>query len=266
MESIRERGSLEQQVFQGRTLTVYTPPSYGLADKRYPVVYVNDPSDYMDSVTNQAVTRMEELFREKKLPELILVGLEPDERLDEYTPWPAKALVESVQDFGGSGKKYLDLVVHELKPYIDGRYETLAGPAGTGMIGASLGGLISMFAAFEHPSVFGRIGSISGSFWYEGITEYMRGHKLADEGQRFYMYVGDQEGVGKKTIQSAMMARTRQAYTLLADSGFNGAKLRLVIGEGGQHQVPVFVEQFPEALKWIFGMDTNIFFPDTERG
>lgn len=104
MESIRERGSLEQQVFQGRTLTVYTPPSYGLADKRYPVVYVNDPSDYMDSVTNQAVTRMEELFREKKLPELILVGLEPDERLDEYTPWPAKALVESVQDFGGYGK------------------------------------------------------------------------------------------------------------------------------------------------------------------
>ncbi|MFS0838458.1 alpha/beta hydrolase [Paenibacillus sp. 1P03SA] len=257
MEHSRERGCLEHQVFQGRTLSIYTPPSYGLTKHRYPVMYVNDPTDYMDTVSNEAVTRMEELFREKKLPEMILVGLEPHERLDEYTPWPAKALVESVQDFGGFGGKYLNLVVHELKPYIDARYETRTGPADTGMIGASLGGLISMFAAFEHPGVFGKIGCISGSFWYEGFTEYMAERRLADEGQRFYMYVGDQEGVGKQTIQSAMMARTRQAYTLLADSGFGGAGLRLVIGEGGHHQVPVFVEQFPEALIWIFGRDTK---------
>ncbi len=47
-----------------------------------------------------------------------------------------------------------------------------------GLIGASLGGLFSIYAVLQKPEIFGRIGCISGSFWYEKSADYVRSAPL----------------------------------------------------------------------------------------
>ncbi|WP_259462719.1 alpha/beta hydrolase-fold protein [Caldibacillus debilis] len=75
----------------------------------------------------------------------------------EYTPWRAKALSDPYPDFGGQGSHYLSFLVEKLKPYIDRKYKTDGRREQTGIIGASLGGLISIYAAYLYPDVFGKI-------------------------------------------------------------------------------------------------------------
>ena len=84
----------------GWHLIVYVPPSYHESDVTYPVAYVQDGGEQFDHNSNQ----IEMLFREGQIPELILVGSEPHNRNDEYTPWPAAPLLTSYPPFGGRGR------------------------------------------------------------------------------------------------------------------------------------------------------------------
>lgn len=113
--------------------------------------YFYDPSQ------NRSLARLEHMFARGTLGELILVGIEPKNRLDEYTPWHAKALSDPYPDFGGQDSHYLSFLVEKLKPYIDRKYKTDGRREQTGIIGASLGGLISIYAAYLYPDVFGKI-------------------------------------------------------------------------------------------------------------
>ncbi|MBI1941726.1 MAG: esterase family protein [Acidobacteria bacterium] len=50
---------------------------------------------------------------------------------------------------------YEDFFIRELVPFIDGKYRTLAKPAGRGISGTSMGGYGALHLAMSHPSVFG---------------------------------------------------------------------------------------------------------------
>jgi pimeloyl-ACP methyl ester carboxylesterase len=52
--------------------------------------------------------------------------------------------------------KYLQFIVHELKPYLDRHYRTLPDKNNTLVAGSSIGALISFYALTEYPNVFGR--------------------------------------------------------------------------------------------------------------
>jgi predicted alpha/beta superfamily hydrolase len=241
-----------------RELAIYLPPSYPDGAASFPVVYVHDGGDLFaeqaDSSLRPAASlqEIERKFASGELAELIMVGIAPVDRIHEYTPWFAKALSERFADFGGRGAEYLAFIVEQVKPHIDSRYKTNRRPDQTGIIGKSLGGLISLYAAYLYPGVFGKIGSISGSFWYEGFADYMREQKMAQTGLRLYLDVGSLEGEGKQTVQREMVARTKEAYAILAASGLNGKQLRLHVEEGGRHELSCFRSRFPQALSWLF--------------
>ena len=55
----------------------------------------------------------------------------------------------------------------ELKPEIDRRYRTFADRAHTAIVGSSLGGLVSLDAGVTRPEVFGLIGALSPSTWWD---------------------------------------------------------------------------------------------------
>lgn len=253
MEIHIRRGIVRQENVGGRNVHIYLPPSYGDQLKRYPVVYVHDPSDYIESVQSTVIVRLEELFAQGKIPELILVGVEPIERRHEYTPWPMKALEPEYPDFGGQGMEYLRFLVEELKPTIDASYLTQAESQYTGIIGASLGGLISLVASYEYGHIFGRIGMLSASLWYEGILEYMQRCKLTARDCRMYMYVGELEGAGKQTVQKYMVSNNQQAFKHLVTEGLAADRLKFVVGEGGRHELSAFETHFPLAMEWLYG-------------
>ena len=148
----------------GRELLVriYRPPGYrenGL--KRYPVLYMHD---------GQNLFFAEEAFlgREWRVDETLRV-LDAMNAIDQ-------TLVVGIHSGGGHREHdysmhgwadYAPAVVEELKPWIDRRERTLPGRSRTGVVGSSLGGVISLYLAWRWPHVFGNVASLSGAFWYE---------------------------------------------------------------------------------------------------
>ena len=67
----------------------------------------------------------------------------------------------------GWPEAYGRMLVEELKPFIDARYRTDAARERTGLGGASLGGLVTMFLGLRHADVFGRLAVMSPSVWWD---------------------------------------------------------------------------------------------------
>jgi predicted alpha/beta superfamily hydrolase len=246
------KGQMIREDYMDREIVVYLPPSFKEGGGGFPVVYVQDKGDLFQPMNGNALIDLEALFAAGKLAELILVGVETKDRSREYTPWYGKALSERRGDFGGQGDNYLAFLAQRLKPHIDSEYHTLAGPETTGIIGASLGGLISLYAAYLYPDVFGRIASISGSFWYEGLMEFMRTSRLECTGRKIYLDVGSEEGADKTNIQKEMVQRTRNAYQILCNKGFSDQNCKLVIAQDAVHRRWFFSGRFPSAVAWLF--------------
>lgn len=130
---------------------LYLPVQYFESNHRYPVVYVQDEASFVLDSYNY----VDHLFLTKQLPEIIFVGIKPHERKDEYTPWPAASLVPGGRDFRGGAKTYLQTLVDQIKPYMDHAYRTLPEKESTAFAGCSLGGLVSIYAYYEHAEIFG---------------------------------------------------------------------------------------------------------------
>jgi len=88
------------------------------------------------------------------------------------------------------------MLIEELKPLIDRTYRTMPGRADTVLVGSSLGGLISAYAGVHHGDVFGNVGAMSPSTWWDNLvivadvkaSAGMRPHAL-----RIYVDSGDSQ-------------------------------------------------------------------------
>lgn len=145
------------QLGNTREVYVYLPPGYdGDICARYPLLLVNDGNEsicrsHFDSVAEQ-------VFQAKEAESAILVFValaDQNERMQEYS------CEESSQ-----GKNYADFLCDTLVPLIDQRYRSRPEANARGIIGASLGGLISYSVAFWRNDCLKRVGAQSGSFWY----------------------------------------------------------------------------------------------------
>lgn len=94
----------------------------------------------------------------------LIVGIDntPD-RMSEYTHVADRLGGEPV---GGDGDAYADFVAGELVPLVEARYGE---PAVRGVMGSSLGGLISFHIALRHPDAFAFVASLSGTFGWGSI-------------------------------------------------------------------------------------------------
>ena len=58
-------------------------------------------------------------------------------------------------------------LVHQLKPWVDAQFRTWTAPADTVVMGSSLGGVVSLYLAWQHPQVFGGAACLSSTFGYQ---------------------------------------------------------------------------------------------------
>jgi predicted alpha/beta superfamily hydrolase len=248
-----------------RDVDVYLPASYRTATtRRYPIVYMQDGQNLSDPATAFAGTWDLEAALERLAArglELIVVGVHHagEERLTEYSPFPDRKLG------GGEGELYLSFLVNTLKPRVDRLFRTRAGCDDTAIFGSSMGGLISLYAYFRHPSVFGRAGVMSPSLWFGqgAILDYV-GAATAPGG-RIYLDVGGREGAGT-------LKNTRQLARLLVRKGFRRdtrarreaqpaterrarkppSSLRYVEDPDGGHQEGAWAYRLEGALDFLF--------------
>lgn len=144
---------------------VYRPAGYGENTlKRYPVVYMQDgrnlffPEEAFLGTDWKVEETLELLDSMSMIDKTIVVGIYAQNREEEYTS-------PGYRDYGRS-------IVEEVKPFIDSHFRTLAGPQDTGVMGSSLGGVVSFYMAWEWPEVFGHVGCLSSTFsWKDDLIE-----------------------------------------------------------------------------------------------
>jgi len=152
-----------------RKIYIMTPPSYDEdPDRAYPVLYMQDGQNIFSEHREGPLcwdvdTTAQSMMAEGKIEEIIVVGIANSEwRDDEYTP-----TVDDKEGTGGYADLYLQFLIEEVKAYIDSHYRVRPFREDTGIVGSSLGGLLSLYAAIKYPDFFGRIGVISPSLWWD---------------------------------------------------------------------------------------------------
>lgn len=239
------------QLGRTRRILVYVPPDYATSGLRYPVIYMMDGQNVFDDATSFAG----EWGIDETLDSLhalgdrgaIVVAVDNggQRRNDEYHPWPSERFG------GGDGDEFVDFVARTLKPHVDARYRTLPGPASTGIVGSSSGGLIAFYALLRHPQVFGRVGAFSPAFLVsDTIFALARGARPMP-GSRVYMLSGLRETVGA-LADTVFSAPQRRMLETLRAAGWDSASVRSVLPEDGKHSEWFWRREFPAAYRFLF--------------
>lgn len=249
------------QLKNQRDILVYLPPSYDQSQNHYPVLYMHDGYNLFDEATSftgewYVDETMEKLSAEENL-EAIVVGIPSmgPERLAEYSPF-----VDHLHG-GGRGEAYLSFMVHTLKPLIDTAFRTLPDKRHTGIFGSSMGGLISLYAFFRFPAVFGFAGVMSPSLWFanRAIFDYIE-HAPYQEG-KIYLDAGTREMGGHWPDQTVMRSRSRRYYgrvrrmkRILVKKGYRPTRNLLHIEDaGGGHNEGAWAFRLPNAIRFFLG-------------
>lgn len=226
---------------------VYLPPNYTTSSKKYPVIYMHDAQNLFDNATSYAGEwevdeTLNNLF-EKTSKGFIVVGIENggSERINEYTPWANEKYG------GGKGAIYIDFIVHKLKPYIDENYRTKPQQKYTGLIGSSLGGLISYYGGLNYPQVFGKIGALSTSFWFSNDVIQFTNENGKLKNVKLFLLVGGKEG--GDTVND-----TKKTENQLLEIGFNPKNLKTKINPEGEHNENFWKSEFLEIIQWLYNI------------
>jgi predicted alpha/beta superfamily hydrolase len=182
------------QLRNRRDVDVYLPASYP-SGVSYPVVYLNDGQNLSDPATAFAGTWELEATIDRlawRGLDAIYIGVHHAgrARIEEYSPFA------DPRHGGGAADEYLAFLVETLKPRIDRAFNTQRDRDATAILGSSMGGLVSLYAFFRQPSVFGRAGVMSPSLWFGqgAAVDYVRDARLPRG--RLYLDVGTGEGPG----------------------------------------------------------------------
>lgn len=237
-----------------RRIWVYLPPDYTTSDKDYPVLYMHDGQNLFDNTTSFAgeweVDESLNMLFAQGDEGIIVIGIDNGgiDRLAEYTPWPNP-------DYGGGqGDAYVESLVNDLKPYVDENYRTHTDAAHTGIMGSSLGGLISLYATIKHQDIFGRAGVFSPSLWFtDDIYDYVS-TVGKQEDVRIYLLTGEQEGNSPDEVVADLLAM----HTTLLDAGFGDDELFLITHPDGTHSEWYWAREFPAAYEWLFSTTTRV--------
>jgi predicted alpha/beta superfamily hydrolase len=173
--------------------------------------------------------------------EAIVVGIPHmgPERLTEYSPF------KDPKQGGGGGDRYLDFLAVTVKPAIDGRFRTNSEPGYTGIVGSSMGGLLSLYGFFRANSVFGFAGVLSPSLWFAGGAIFPVVESARYRPGRIYLDIGSLEGLEH-------VARARRMRDLLRAKGYQlGDELRWLESRSGRHDEISWGRRFARALPFL---------------
>jgi predicted alpha/beta superfamily hydrolase len=251
-------GFFSPQLNNQRDILVHLPPSYGQSDQRYPVIYMHDGQNLFDDITSFAGEwHVDETMQRLSYQgiEAIIVGI-PNmgvERVNEYSPF------RNVHHRDGRGDLYMAFIVETLKPVIDQQFCTLPGRLHTGLMGSSMGGLISLYGFFRYPEVFGLAGIMSPSLWFarEAILDYVEA--AAYHPGRIYLDAGTREFIGAPADYHVWRARSRNYYArvrrlkrILVRKGYRPIHDLLHFEEReGHHQEAAWARRLPRAFAFL---------------
>lgn len=242
-------------------IDLFLPPGhYSGRQEAYPTLWINDGQDM--EAAGMAAT-LGRLYRERKIPPIIVAAIHAGDRMQEYG-------TAGRPDYLGRGSKahlYTRFLLKELMPELRRRYRISREARHTAIAGFSLGGLSALDIAWNHPQLFGQLGVFSGSLWWRArpftpkapdahrIAHRMVGQGPRREGLRFWLQAGthdEEEDRNNNGIIDAIddtLALIRELNRL----GYReGRDIRYVEVIGGEHNPATWGRVMPDFLQWAF--------------
>jgi predicted alpha/beta superfamily hydrolase len=237
-----------------RNIAVYLPPGYETSGARYPVLYLQDGQNLFDPATAfggrdwRADITADELIRRGKIAPLILAGIYNTgvRRISEYTPTRDRRLRK-----GGKAARYAQMLVREIKPFIDQTYRTRKAAADTAAGGSSLGALAALVAGIDYPRVFGKLALLSPSVWWDNhsILRLIEASTPRQPRQQIWLDAGTAEGRSPaKVVEEARLLRDA-----LAGKGWReGSGFHYEEAQDHSHNEQAWGERFGRVLEYLF--------------
>jgi predicted alpha/beta superfamily hydrolase len=230
---------------------VYVPPMYDAQpDRRYPVLFMQDGQNLFDPETSfvkgnywRMGETADELILTGQIEPLIIVGIYNTgaHRIDEYTP------IEDKRLGGGQADAYGQMLVEELKPFVDRTYRTLPGARNCSMGGSSLGGLVSLYLGLRYTWVFSKLAVMSPSVWWRNRAILRTVAQITKKPDlKIWLDIGTREG--KRALPDA-----RALKRDLSHKGWKrGKDLGYMEMQGGEHSEWAWAQRVAPMLKFLF--------------
>ncbi len=226
-----------------RDILIWFPPSYFESNKEYPVLYMHDGQNLFDPHTSftgydwkvdEVTTK---LIEENSVNEFIIVAIyNTKDRIDEYNYFTQK------------GKAYARFIIKELKPFIDEKYRTIPKASGTGLMGSSMGGLISFQLFWNFPKIFGKAACMSNSFWVNDRAVFKMVNdvnSLITLKNKLYIDCGTEE---KELLPDFI-----KMVKILSEKNFEIEKnFHFYLAKGGHHSEVDWAKRLHIPLKFLF--------------
>ena len=205
-----------------------------------------------------------DLYKEKKIGPLIVVGIHATDRMQHYG-------VSGRPDFesrGGKADHYSNFVGKELLPYIREKsgvkkFRSVA------MAGVSLGGLSAFDVAWNNSNAIQKAGMFSPAFWWRDKDVSDKDYRddknrivlskikasRKSPGQQFWFYAGLKEEESDRDKDGTIDVADDMQDVITAIKQyrkFPDSDITVVQHENGKHDWPDWREVFPEFLTWAF--------------
>jgi len=249
--NIRRFAKIESpQLGNRRDVLVYLPPSYVSSGRHYPVLYMQDGQNLFDATTSfagewQVDETMERVSGEGLEAIVVAIPNSGRHRADEYSPFRDERVG------GGRGDDYLAFVIDTLKPRIDAEFRTRRERAATGILGSSMGGLISLYALLRRADIFGFAGAMSPSLWFARGAIFKVAVGISQWEGRLYVDTGTLEGRGHVRQVREMVRLLRRR------AGHPRRQIQYVEEPGAQHNEAAWARRFEPALRWLLPKRTE---------
>lgn len=186
--------------WEGIRVRVSLPSNYD-PQQAYPMILLNDGQlDYLSDLSQS----------------VILVGLIPENRLNDFTPWKASALKEGAPDLGGKVDEYHQKLFQGILTTLKKDY--LIDESRIAYGGYSLGGLAAVYSLYSSHLSATCIFSICGSFWYPEFIDFCREHTLMQSQSLIYLQNGQIEGSNHSNRLSKAPLFARELHDLISEA------------------------------------------------
>lgn len=186
---------------------------------------------------------MEQLVMELDDVNAVLVAIDGVDWNRDLPPWPGKRAFRGGEDFTGGADAYLQELTEAIIPTVEKSIGFT--PSCRVLAGYSLAGLFALYAMYR-TTIFNRIGSISGSLWYDNFLEFMIENRPLRIPDRIYFSLGDREKINRNQRFAVVEDRTIQAEKQLLTLGSD----TLFELTPGNHFEDV-TDRIARGLRWI---------------
>ena len=238
-------------------INVHLPPTYGMNEDSYPVIYY--PDAFFATEVTTGTKKILELSG--KIANTILVGISQEgdfmrvisdrcrDLIPTHIPQDKITVYAEGAPASGGADHFLAFIEHELLPLVEKEYRV--DTSNRGFIGSSYGGLFAAWTMVNRPELFQRYIMTSPALYWDDYLFFKQEEELWQKSHtlnaKVYVSAGEKEL--EPFLQSVI--RFRERFTA---HNYKGFEFTFHIMRERDHETS-YIEALPNGLLYLYGIN-----------